>query len=88
MRIVFALTVLGTMLFLASQGERYDFKLSYDERRKNFETSNAKEAELIRTRVKSKVKRVTPERPRARRLDNAPGEKSIKELMDGFRGLL
>ena len=90
MRIVFALTVLGTMLFLASQGERYNFKnkLSYEEGRRIFEAAYSKRADLIRASRNNSVNDTLSNKPKARRLDNAQGAKSIKELMDGFRGFL
>ena len=81
MRIVFALTVLSTMLFLASQGDRRNYSPTYLQQRvvfkANLEKAIAQDKENLNRNI-----------PMARRLDGVRGGKSIKELMDGFRGFL
>jgi len=72
------------MLCLASQGSRFEPSISYDEQRKIFETNNSIEVALINERNKKQ-----PPSPRAHQLgDGIQGDKSIMELMDGFRGFL
>ena len=81
MRIVFALTVLGTMLFLASQADRRNYSPTYLQQQAVFQAKNNK-------RVNNSKKRQVSNRPRGQRLDGVTSSKSIKELMDGFRGFL
>ena len=81
MRIVFALTVLGTMLFLASQGDRRNYSPTYLQQQAVFQAENEKA-------INDFEKRPVSNKARGQRLDGVTSPKSIKELMDGFRGFL
>lgn len=81
MRIVFALTVLGTMLFLASQGDRRNYSPTYLQQRAVFKKD-------LERAIAQDNKNLNSNIPIATRLDGVTSSKSIKELMDGFRGFL
>ncbi len=86
LQLILPFVFLIVMLCLASQGSRFDPSKSYDEQRKIFETNNGREVALI---IERKKRLKSHPSPSAHRLDDGiQGDKSIKELMDGFRGFL
>jgi len=86
LQLILPFVFLIVMLYLASQGSRFDPSISYEEQRKIFETNNGREVALI---IERKKKLKSQPSPRAHQLgDGIQGDNSIKELMVGFRGLL
>jgi hypothetical protein len=89
LQLILPFVFLIVMLCLASQGSRFEPSMAYDEQRKIFETNNAREVALINKRDSRRKLGSRHPYPRAHRLDDGiQGDKSIKELMDGFWGLL
>ena len=81
---------LVTMLYLASQGDRYDYNgVSYDNQIKLEEAERTRQVALLDARdSKRRNKRENPS-PEVHRLDDGiHGDIPIGELMDGFRGFL
>ena len=81
MRIGFALSVLRTIVFLASQADRRNYSPTYLQQQAVFQAKNEK-------RVNNSKKRQVSNGPRGQRLEGVTSSISIKELMDGFRGFL
>ena len=78
------------MISLASQGDRIgDIGITENEKRRIEEADIARRVTLINERdMKRELKSQNPS-PRAHQLgDGIQGDKSIMELMDGFRGFL
>ena len=81
---------LVTMLYLASQGDRHEnIGISQVEERRIEEADIARQVAVLNERKKKEEFENHHPSPKAHRLDDGiQGEKSIKELMDGFRGFL
>ena len=81
LKIIFSIVFLMTMLYLASQGDRRNYSPTYLQQQAVFQ------AELEK-RINDDEKRRVSNKPRGKRLDGVTSSKSIKELMEGFRGFL
>ena len=90
LRLIFPIVFLITMLSLASQGDRIgDIGITENEKRRIEEADIARQVELINERDRKRELKSHHPYPRAQRLgDGIQGDKSIMELMDGFRGFL
>ena len=90
LRLIFPIVWLIAMLYLASQGSRIgDIGITENEKRRIEEAEIARQVELINERDRNRKLKSHHSYPKAHRLDDGiQGEKSIKELMDGFRGFL
>ena len=89
LQLILPFVFLIVMLCLASEGSRFEPSMAYDEQRKIFETNNAREVGLINERNRKRKSGSRHPYPRAHRLDDGiQGDNSIKELKEGFRGLL
>ena len=94
LRLIFPFIWLIAMFSLASQGSRIgDIGITENEKRRTEEADIARQVALLDERdrkreLKSEFKKHHPS-PRAHILDDGiQGDKSIMELMDGFRGFL
>ena len=90
LRLIFPIVFLITMLSLASQGDRIgDIGITENEKRRTEEADIARRVELINERDRKRELKSHHPYPRAQSLgDGIQGDKSIMELMDGFRGFL
>jgi len=89
MRLIFPFVWLAVMIGLASQGSRVgDIGITENEKRRIEEADIARRVTLLNERDKKRELKNHYPPPSARRLDDGIGNNSIKELMDGFRGLL
>jgi hypothetical protein len=89
LQLILPFVFLIVMLCLASQGSRFEPSMAYDDQREIFETNNTMEVALINKRDSKRMLGGRYPYPRAHRLDDGiQGDKSIKELMEGFRGIL
>ena len=90
LRLIFPIVWLIAMISLASQGDRIgDIGITENEKRSIEEADIARQVTLLNERDKKRELKSHHPYPRAHRLDDGiHGDKSIKELMDGFRGLL
>ena len=81
---------LVTMLYLASQGDRYDYNgVSYDNQIKLEETERTRQVALLDSRDNKRRHKKENPSPEAHRLDDGiQGDIPIGELMEGFRGFL
>ena len=89
-RLILSFIWLIVMISLASQGDRIgDIGITENEKRRIEEADIARQVQLINERDRNRKLKSHHPYPRAHRLDDGiHGDKSIKELMDGFRGLL
>ena len=90
LRLIFPIVWLIAMISLASQGDRIGYiGITENEKRRIEEADIARQVQLINERDRNRKLKSHHPYPRAHRLDDGiHGDKSIKELMDGFRGLL
>ena len=90
LRLIFPIVWLIAMISLASQGDRIgDIGITENEKRRIEEADIARQVELINERDRKRELKSHHPYPRAHRLDDGiQRDKSIKELMDGFRGFL
>ena len=90
LRLIFPIVWLIAMISLASQGDRIgDIGITENEKRRIEEAHIARQVELINERDRNRKLKSHHPYPRAHRLDDGiQRDKSIKELMDGFRGFL
>ena len=90
LQLIFPFIWLIVMLCLASQGSRIgDIGITENEKRRIEEADIARQVTLLNERDRKRELKSHHPYPRAQSLgDGIQGDKSIMELMDGFRGFL
>jgi len=85
-----AVVFLSTMLYLASQGSRVrNIDITENDKRSIEEADRTRQVALLNERDKKREEKSHHPYPKAQRLDDGiQGDRSIMELMEGFRGLL